>query len=70
MLSPADPLPGVESRTAERSSPRPRLAGVTDARADLLDQILSKAVVRERVTLSSGRDADYYVEYLRKSGAV
>jgi orotate phosphoribosyltransferase len=38
---------------------------VTDARAELLDQIRSKAVVRQRVTLSSGREADYYVDLRR-----
>ena len=36
-----------------------------DARAELLDQILTKAVVRERVTLSSGLEADYYVDLRR-----
>jgi orotate phosphoribosyltransferase len=36
-----------------------------DARAELLDQILAKAVVRERVTLSSGMEADYYVDLRR-----
>jgi orotate phosphoribosyltransferase len=36
-----------------------------DARAELLDQILAKAVVRERVTLSSGLAADYYVDLRR-----
>jgi orotate phosphoribosyltransferase len=35
------------------------------ARAELLDQILAKAVVRERVTLSSGIQADYYVDLRR-----
>jgi orotate phosphoribosyltransferase len=35
------------------------------ARAELLDQILAKAVVRERVTLSSGMQADYYVDLRR-----
>lgn len=38
---------------------------MTDARAALLDQIVTKAVVRERVTLSSGREADYYVDLRR-----
>jgi orotate phosphoribosyltransferase len=38
---------------------------VTDARAELLDQILTKAVVHERVTLSSGMEADYYVDLRR-----
>jgi orotate phosphoribosyltransferase len=35
------------------------------AREVLLDQIKAKAVVRGRVTLSSGRDADYYVDLRR-----
>ncbi len=34
-------------------------------RAALLEQIGSKAVVRGRVVLSSGRDADYYVDLRR-----
>ena len=34
-------------------------------RAELLDQILTKAVVHQRVTLSSGREADYYVDLRR-----
>ena len=38
---------------------------MTDARAELLDQIRTKAVVRGRVTLSSGREADYYVDLRR-----
>jgi orotate phosphoribosyltransferase len=38
---------------------------VTDARAALLHQITSKAVVHGRVTLSSGADADYYVDLRR-----
>jgi orotate phosphoribosyltransferase len=38
---------------------------MTDARAELLDQIVTKAVVRQRVTLSSGREADYYVDLRR-----
>jgi len=41
------------------------LGRVTDARADLLDQIVTKAVVRQRVTLSSGLEADYYVDLRR-----
>src|SRR6185437_5069909 len=36
-----------------------------EARSQLLDQILTKAVVRERVTLSSGLEADYYVDLRR-----
>ena len=35
------------------------------AREVLLDQIKAKAVVHGRVTLSSGRDADYYVDLRR-----
>lgn len=38
---------------------------VTDARAALRDQILSKAVVHGRVTLSSGTEAAYYVDLRR-----
>ncbi|HYO32899.1 MAG TPA: orotate phosphoribosyltransferase [Nocardioidaceae bacterium] len=36
-----------------------------DDRAQLLDQISSKAVVTGRVTLSSGREADYYIDLRR-----
>ena len=36
-----------------------------DVRAQLLDQITSKAVVHGRVVLSSGREADYYVDLRR-----
>jgi orotate phosphoribosyltransferase len=35
------------------------------ARADLLAQITEKAVIHGRVTLSSGREADYYVDLRR-----
>jgi len=35
------------------------------ARDELLPQITAKAVVRGRVTLSSGREADYYVDLRR-----
>ena len=38
---------------------------MTDPRAALLDQITSKAVVHGRVTLSSGAEADYYVDLRR-----
>jgi len=38
---------------------------VTDARAALLGKITSKAVVHGRVVLSSGREADYYVDLRR-----
>jgi orotate phosphoribosyltransferase len=34
-------------------------------RSDLLEQILAKAVVHGRVTLSSGAEADYYVDLRR-----
>lgn len=36
-----------------------------DDRTHLLDQIKSKAVVHGRVTLSSGKEADYYVDLRR-----
>ncbi|MCK0113012.1 orotate phosphoribosyltransferase [Ornithinimicrobium sp. F0845] len=38
---------------------------VTDARARLLDLIRTLAIVHGRVTLSSGREADYYVDLRR-----
>ena len=37
------------------------------ARDELLQQIKAKAIVHERVTLSSGREADYYVDLRRVS---
>ena len=37
------------------------------ARDELLQQIKTKAIVHERVTLSSGREADYYVDLRRVS---
>jgi len=38
---------------------------MTEARAALLEQITTKAVVHGRVVLSSGREADYYVDLRR-----
>lgn len=38
---------------------------MTDARTRLLDLIRSTAIVHGRVTLSSGKDADYYVDLRR-----
>lgn len=38
---------------------------VTDSRARLLDLIRTKAIVHGRVTLSSGKEADYYVDLRR-----
>lgn len=38
---------------------------MTDALGQLRDQIIAKAVVHGRVTLSSGREADYYVDLRR-----
>jgi orotate phosphoribosyltransferase len=43
----------------------PAAPATTDDRAALLDQIRRKAVVHGRVTLSSGREADYYVDLRR-----
>lgn len=45
----------------------PRRVRPMDARDELLAQIRSKAIVYERVTLSSGREADYYVDLRRIS---
>ena len=39
----------------------------TDDTTTLIEQIKTLAVVRERVTLSSGRQADYYVDMRRVS---
>lgn len=36
-------------------------------REELIEQVKAKAVVHERVTLSSGREADYYVDLRRVS---
>lgn len=41
------------------------LAAMTDARGRLLELIRVEAVVRGRVTLSSGQEADYYVDLRR-----
>ncbi len=38
---------------------------MTDSREQLLDQIRTKAVVHGKVVLSSGREADYYVDLRR-----
>ncbi|MGW7422947.1 orotate phosphoribosyltransferase [Streptomyces sp. NPDC054813] len=38
---------------------------MTDVRAELLQQIKDKAVVHGRVTLSSGLEADYYIDLRR-----
>ena len=47
-----------------RGGRRPRLAGVTD-REQLLSLVRELAVVHGRVVLSSGREADYYVDLRR-----
>lgn len=50
-----------------RTSVRPasKLFAMTDVRAELLQQIKDKAVVHGRVTLSSGLEADYYIDLRR-----
>lgn len=45
--------------------PPPKLMRMSDARDALLQQIKDKAVVHGKVTLSSGREADYYVDLRR-----
>lgn len=42
-----------------------KLVGMTDVRGDLLQHIKDKAVVHGKVTLSSGIEADYYVDLRR-----
>jgi orotate phosphoribosyltransferase len=54
----------VPGRTWIAWQPAVRSAAVT-ARDQLLAQIRDKAIVRERVTLASGREADYYVDLRR-----
>lgn len=44
-----------------------RTLGTVDVRDELARQIIDKAIVRERVVLSSGREADYYVDLRRIS---
>ena len=41
------------------------MSGLQDVRESLRQQILDKAVVRGKVTLSSGKEADYYVDLRR-----
>ena len=43
------------------------MTDIAAARARLLDIIKEKAIVHGRVTLSSGREADYYVDLRRVS---
>jgi orotate phosphoribosyltransferase len=47
------------------NSPQPTGAADPDARSELLSQIREKAIVHGRVTLSSGREADSYVDLRR-----
>ncbi len=59
-------LASVAVTTASDPSPTsPRTAGAPDARARLLELVGELAVVRGRVTLSSGAEADYYVDLRR-----
>ena len=64
--------PPVNRSSAERShrgvSPRHTIGTVTDNaidRARLLDIVQDKAIVHGKVTLSSGKEADYYVDLRR-----
>jgi orotate phosphoribosyltransferase len=58
-------VPSARTRTDHgREAAVARLAGVTD-RAELLDQIRTKAIVRGKVTLSAGQQADWYVDLRR-----
>lgn len=47
------------------SAQSPALPGAAESRAQLRAQILAKAVVFGKVILSSGREADYYVDLRR-----
>ncbi len=56
----------VESeRLGGLRGPPPKLMRMSDARDALLRQIKDKAVVHGKVTLSSGREADYYIDLRR-----
>ena len=55
MTDPTDPTDITSATIAPNVSPRDRL----------LELIKAKAIVRGRVTLSSGREADYYVDLRR-----
>src|SRR5262249_34585594 len=57
---PPPPGPGAACERAASN-----LVGMTDVRAELLQQIKDKAVVHGRGTLSSGLEADYYVDLRR-----
>ena len=52
------------SQPASRTAAAARLVAVSD-RADLLDQIKKKGVIHGAVTLSSGQQADWYVDLRR-----
>lgn len=55
--------PGADGHGARDSSDN--LVGMSDARDALLQQIKDKAVVHGKVTLSSGLEADYYIDLRR-----
>lgn len=55
---------GASGSPPRRAADPVRLVSVSD-RDDLLEQIKTKAVVHGRVVLSSGKEADYYVDLRR-----
>ncbi len=56
---------GEAERLGELPGPPHKLMGMSDARDALRQQIKDKAVVHGKVTLSSGREADYYIDLRR-----
>ena len=52
-------------QAAAEGRPRSTTLGVVTDREELLEQIKTKAVVHGRVVLSSGKEADYYIDLRR-----
>ncbi len=59
MRGPVPPVPGAGAGAPDS------LVAMTDVRDALLRQIKDKAVVHGKVTLSSGREADFYIDLRR-----
>ena len=73
LVTPIEPLEATTTGPGDGSEPGhldlvtggSKLARMTDVRGALLQQIKDKAVVHGKVTLSSGLEADYYVDLRR-----
>lgn len=62
---PRDPVPRCSGAWARNDYPRHMSSTPEEVREQLRQQILDKAVVHGKVILSSGREADYYVDLRR-----